>query len=83
MSICVVSNSLEPDEVKASRPVLRGEGVSNDPDLPDIPTGSCNARYAVFIGCRPARLSVRYPARDSKIPIPITTASEIKNGSRE
>jgi hypothetical protein len=31
----VVSSLLEPDDAKVSRPVLRGERVSNDPDLPD------------------------------------------------
>ena len=33
----MVSNLLEPDEAKASSPVLRGEGASNGPDLPDYP----------------------------------------------
>ncbi|ESA35966.1 hypothetical protein N836_09400 [Leptolyngbya sp. Heron Island J] len=28
---------LEPDAVKVARPVLRGEGSGNAPDLPDLP----------------------------------------------
>ena len=28
---------LEPDAVKVARPVLRGEGSGNTPDLPDCP----------------------------------------------
>ena len=32
---------LEPDDGKLSSPVLRGEGVSNDPDLPDTRCSTC------------------------------------------
>ncbi|SKC18691.1 toprim domain-containing protein [Dyadobacter psychrophilus] len=39
MSKKLLYNPLEPYAVKAARTVLRGEGISNNPDLPDVGQG--------------------------------------------